>query len=228
MSAILIPLILMLIIGFAVGAAARAVKTGKESNARIEGGAPAGLGGRRIDPFAVGEPWRYFVRDAVQAKSRFDVRIAEVDEGPLKDRLVDIGRRLDDGVEECWRTAKEGHELTRARAKMNVDQLRRQAEALDGDDDPVAERTRRAYLSQIETAERMDVVITDAEARLRLLEAQLDESVARAIEMSTGRGVSAETGLTEIGLDIDHVVEELDALRQALEELDGGPATGTA
>jgi hypothetical protein len=72
----------------------------------------------------------------------------------------------------------------------------------------------------------MQAVSTDARDRLRLLDARLDELVARAVELSVSGSASAITGL---GDDVDSLVTEMEALRQALEEADraeGGGAAG--
>ena len=45
---------------------------------------PDATGARSIDPFAVNEPWRQFVSDAVQAAGRFDEAIAAWRKGPLR------------------------------------------------------------------------------------------------------------------------------------------------
>ncbi len=42
---------------------------------------------RRIDPFALREPWRFFVRDAIRARTRFTDALTDTEPGPLRDRL---------------------------------------------------------------------------------------------------------------------------------------------
>ena len=71
-------------------------------------GHPPGRPRPRIDPFGVKEPWRQFVGDALQARRRFDEAIRDMAKGPLQDRLLEIGGRLDTGVEEVWNIAKRG------------------------------------------------------------------------------------------------------------------------
>ena len=66
-------------------------------------------------------------------------------------------------------------------------------------------------------------MIGDADSRLRLLNARLDEAVARTIELSVaGRSDVAELG--GLGDDVDEMVDEMEALRQAIEETGGGTA----
>ena len=54
--------------------------------------------------------------------------------------------------------------------------------------------TREALVAQLATAARMQAVSTDARDRLRLLDARLDELVARAVELSVSGSASAISG----------------------------------
>ncbi|MDP9388721.1 MAG: hypothetical protein M3Q48_12610, partial [Actinomycetota bacterium] len=81
------------------------------------------------------------------------------------------------------------------------------------------ERAARAVRSQLDSAQRIERVARDARTRLRVLNAQLDEAVARAIELSLTAGDSAE--LRPVTEDVDTLVEELESLRLALEETSG-------
>ncbi len=67
----------------------------------------------------------------------------------------------------------------------------------------------------MQSSDRMRAVSGDARDRLRLLDARLDELVARAVEVSVG---SADSGT--LSGDVDEIVNDLEALRQALEETD--------
>jgi hypothetical protein len=58
------------------------------------------------------------VREALDAQARFDRAVAGADRGPLRDRLAEIGARVDDGVAECWRIALRGQELEEALAQL--------------------------------------------------------------------------------------------------------------
>lgn len=189
----------------------------------------------RIDPFQVQEPWRRFVIDALDSRRRFDDALRTMDAGPLRDRLTSIGERLDDGVEEIWRVCQRGHTLVGARQRLDVRRARRELEEIEAR--PAAERapgsrlaqTADAVRAQIASAERMDGVIVDAESRVRLLDARLDEAVTRAIELSSGSGSSALAG--DVGGDVDGIVTEMEALRLALDDVGraggaGGGGTG--
>jgi hypothetical protein len=152
-------------------------------------------------------------------------------QGPLRETLTDIGRRLDDGVEQVWATAQQGQTLRQARRRIDVDVVTRRltdaraiAAKTQADDplslDDTASRTVESLESQLASAKRLDDVTAQAEARLKLLQAQLDEAVARAAELGASSAADASQ-LAGVGDDVDHVVLEMEALRQALEETGG-------
>ena len=77
-------------------------------------------------------------------------------------------------------------------------------------------RTRDALLAQRQSYERLASVWHDTRDRLELLNAQLDEAVARAVELSVHTGdISALNPLTD---DVDTLVDELESLHLGLEE----------
>lgn len=177
--------------------------------------------GERIDPFAVNEPWRQFVQHALASRTRFSEAVRTMQGGPLRDHLADIGSRLDEGVEECWRIARRGQLLARARSQVNDAEIRRERDQLVAEtggppqEGSTQARTLEALESQLATAERMEAVLADTRSRLQLLDARRDESVTRAIELSVQ---AAPEDLGGLGDDVDGIVTEMEALRQALEE----------
>ena len=60
------------------------------------------------------DPWRGFVREALDAQRRYRKAVSAANPGPLRDRLVEIGERIDEGVQECWRVARRGDALVDA------------------------------------------------------------------------------------------------------------------
>ncbi len=70
----------------------------------------------------------------------------------------------------------------------------------------------------------MTAVVDDARDRLRLLDARLDEAVARAVELSVDSG--DPEGVLGLSSDVDSVVTDMEALRQALEETGAAPGGG--
>ena len=200
--------------------------------ARVALAVPRKPAGDRVDPFAVGEPWRRFVLDAQQARRRFDTVVKRSRGGPVRERLEAIGRRIDDGVNASWRIACQGDNLSAGLQHLRLDEVEREIHEVDSDlrhtpEGPSREsllRTRAALMSQRDSYGRLARVARDASDRLRVLNAQLDEAVARALEISLHGDVG---DLDPIGSDVDSVVSELEALRLGLEEA-GGQVTSSA
>jgi hypothetical protein len=189
----------------------------------------------RIDPFTLQEPWRRFVQDALQARNRFLDAVERAPAGPLRDRLQEIADRVQTGVDECWLIARRGHALVKARRGIDVAAVDRQLDRLTTGDEagePSLSALTRSLEVQRSTADRLDGVIDSAERELRLLDARLDEAVARTLELSATAGDSAVTGLSA---DVDQLVSEMESLRLAMDETNaaaqggaggGGPAGG--
>lgn len=178
----------------------------------------------RVNPSAVREPWRSFVVDALDARKRFEVACARTREGPLKERLGDLGRRLDDAVQEAWRVARQGDALVGGLAFIDRDDVHAQlADLADRPKGAGRDRAIAALKSQLETAERIERIAADAHDRLQVLNAELDEAVARAVELSLTSGDTSS--LLGVSNQVDSVVSEMESLRQALEETQGTPQT---
>lgn len=186
---------------------------------------PAKAGTRRgsMDPFTLGEPWRFFVRDALSSQGRFNEAVARAKPGPLRDRLAEIGSQLDEGIRRCWATAQQGQALREARKRIDTHETRSRIAQLEGANDPNAAPTIASLRAQLDSAERLDAVTSQAESKLRLLQAQLDEAVAKAAELSVKAGDVAQ--LAGVGDEITQVADQMEALRLALEETSGGAAS---
>jgi hypothetical protein len=165
-----------------------------------------------IDPRRLRDPWRQHVRDALQAEQRFKAAVDTTADGPLRDRLTDMAERVADAVRESWRIANRGQQLEAALAQFDpIGQLERELSAARGDD-----RVAASVRAQIETYRRIEATAVDARERLRLLDARLDESVARAIEVGLRAGDPVEVGLLDD--DVESLVTEMEALRRGMEE----------
>lgn len=170
----------------------------------------------RIDPFTLGESWRGPVKAAMQASARYHQLLRSLPPGPLRDRLGDIGRSIERSVDECWRVAQRGDTLTSALSAIDVATARRQlAELPEDTGDDVVGRSLRARLA---SAERLETVAEGARQRLTELEARLHQAVAAAVELSQRPGEGADATL--LSSDVDDVVDQLSALRTALDEAD--------
>jgi hypothetical protein len=195
---------------------------------RVVAAIPRAPADARIDPFTLSEPWRRYVTDALQARARFAEAVASAREGPTQDRLREIQTRVDTGLQEVWRIARRGHDLVDARRRVDPVAIRREIAATEANagqpwaSGPTMQRTLESLQAQLATVERLERVIGDADSRLRLLNARLDEAAARTIELSVHAHDVTELG--GLGDDVDEMVDEMEALRQAIEETGGGGA----
>jgi hypothetical protein len=176
----------------------------------------------RIDPFTLHDPWRRYVQNALQARTRFSEAVERAPDGPLRDRLREIAARVDTGVEESWQVAQRGEALVQARRGIDVAAVDRQlqdaGEAGDAGPEGGGDRVLQSLQGQRATAARLDGVIAQARDQLRVLDAGLDEAVARTLELSAH--AQAGSDVEGLGRDVDDLVTEVEALRLALEEAD--------
>jgi hypothetical protein len=188
---------------------------------RVALGLPRPPRAERIDPTAVREPWRAFVRRAVAARDRFDRAVRDTEPGPLHDRLAEMAARVSVGATECWRVARRAAALDAAVLELDAPGVRAQLDRCRAELDrtpakPELVATAEALRNQLASAERLAVVAADARDRLERVDAQLDEAVARALELSLQAGGPGD--LASLGTAVDGVVGELESLRQALDE----------
>lgn len=167
---------------------------------------------RRIDPFALREPWRFFVRDALSVRQRFADALADADTGPLRERLLEIEADLDQAVTVTWEVAQRGQQLTDARRRIDLTGLERTLAATHADDP-----RHRAASAQKESHDRLQAREEDTRVRLEVLDARLDETIVRAGELATRTGGAIE--LDELAGQVTGMVDELDSLRIALDEV---------
>lgn len=195
--------------------------------ARVAFSVPRNPRAEHIDPFAIKEPWRHFVSDALRSQRQFDEAVGNTERGPLRDRMATIGERIEAGVREAWRIARAGQALAEARSAIDVTVVMGKLRAVSPPGQPppdpqsAAGRTVEALNAQLQSAQRLEALVADTQDRLRLLDARMSEAVARAIELSVrAEGVEELGGLSQ---DIDEVVNEMEALRAALVETDASP-----
>ncbi len=225
-------------IGLAVGAAAWLFATSRKLRPReVLRGAAAP---KRIDPFAIGDPWRSSVMNAMGAQMRFDRAVDSTSKGPLRDRLAGIRDKVGEAVDQCWSIAVQGDQLDDAIRELDV---RKQASDLQVADEhlrrnndparlPTLQARRDAIRSQLESANRLVELSQSTEDRLRQLNAQLDELVVRGIELSV---TGSTEDLNDLGVGVDSVLTEMEAVRQAMSETNrisrgrsASPTEGTA
>lgn len=173
-----------------------------------------------IDPFTVSEPWRQMVKAAQRSRRRFLETVAATPPGPLRDRLRDIGGRLEGGLAEGWAVARRGHEIDASIRQLDPTALRSrlstlQIQAASGP----TEHTSAAITStesQLASVERLKQLSASTADRMRLLNSRLDELCVRATEIGIGAGDT-----DRLSHDVDDLVIELEGLHQAVQELPG-------
>jgi hypothetical protein len=192
---------------------------------RVAAAVPRGPKAESINPFSLNDPWRRFVQDALSARDQFGSAVRSAPSGPMRERLQTIADRVEDGVEEAWRVARRGQQLAEARQRINTRQAEQElAEITTGVDpeSPAVAGTRQAIEAQLASARRLEEVTVNAHDRLRLLNARLDEAVARAVELSVQSGDTGD--IVGLGDDVDNLVTDLESLRQGLEAVSGPAA----
>lgn len=175
-----------------------------------------------IDPFALGEPWRQFVQQGQRAARRLAETIDGVSPGPLRDRLRQIADELDRGLVEAFTIARRGDEIDTAVRRLDPVRLRSRLATLERQAGPSPAGEQAAAIEsvrrQLESADRLKARSARAADQLRLTQTRLDELAARAAEVAVG---SAEPDT--YAHDVDALVEQLEALRLAVEETNEPP-----
>lgn len=158
--------------------------------------------------------WAGPVADAVAARQRWAALVDGVRPGPVRDRLEQLGQRLDEGVAAVWDTVLGAVEVERVAATLDVDAVTDDYKRAKRD--PAADPALvEALRVRFESVQRVLNAVDGAEDRLRLLDARLGAVVARGAEVVLAAGAGSE----ELGAELDAVVDELGALRGALTTL---------
>ncbi|MEZ5226875.1 MAG: hypothetical protein R2710_09400 [Acidimicrobiales bacterium] len=188
--------------------------------ARVAVAIPRGPVKERIDRRTVSGPWQDFVDEALAAKKRFELAVKRTRPGPVHDRLQVLGARIERFVDHSYRVAQSGQQLSEARQLIDHDRIVRELASLQAGAVPPEGSARAqavaALQSQLATARRLDDTIGSTRAQLLLLDARLDELVTRSIELSVTGGDAESLGSVE--RDLQDVVDELEAVRLAVEE----------
>ena len=178
----------------------------------------------RIDPFALTEPWRRYVQSAQESQRRFDEIVRTAPKGPVRDQLEGLRENVAGAVDDCWTTSKRGAQLAKAYQQVDVEAAQRELEEAElqlrsepgSASDAPLHVTVESLRTQVATADRLRSGALAAQGKLRALDAQLDEIVARTVELAaTADDVGS---VSDIGADLDRVRMEMEAVRQGLEE----------
>lgn len=167
-----------------------------------------------VDAAALPARWSGAVRDAVEARRRWQELVAGIRPGPVRERLVELGDRVDAGVLGVWETVVRAVEAGRVAESLDAERVT--SEYKRAKRDPTADPALVEALSaRFGSVQRVLNAIDDTERRLQLLDARLGAAVARAAEVA----LTAGAGSDELGTELDAVVGELGALRDSLDAL---------
>ena len=180
-----------------------------------------------INPGKLPDPWKGFVLEAAQAAKRFNDLVRTLPPGPLRAELTEVGQRVDEAVRECWEIANHGVRLDSARKQLGLSQAASELDRLRGERDlrsrqgmdlESLDRAISAVQRQLAAGQRVETSAFEARDRLRVLNAQLDEAVAAVVEMTLRPGAGGSAGA--VRGQVNGIVDELEALRLALDETD--------
>ena len=196
--------------------------------ARVLGSVPRNSARPKISPGSLVEPWQSLMKGILDARKRYGAALKGMQDGPLKERLGELGERLESGVDEAWTIAQAGNQLTLGRRQINSESIFAELQQAQS-----AARTERsdqkiqALQAQLSATQRLDSTIGDTYDQLLLLDARIDELVTRTVELSVSQASTDDLGgLGGLGAEVDSIVNDMEALRQAVEETQGSTPKG--
>jgi hypothetical protein len=167
-----------------------------------------------VDPTAVSPRFAGPVVDALEARRRYAAVLAGMHDGPARAALESIGGRVDAGVLAVWDTVTRASAVEHAVSALDPAAVAHEyKQARRSGTDPDLESVLGQRFASVQ---RLLNALDDTEDRLRLLDARLGAAVAGAAEVALG---ASGTGADDLGAALDGVVDELDALRRALDDL---------
>ena len=177
----------------------------------------------RPDPLAEVEPdtlppvYRAPVVDARRARTQFSDLTSGLADGPLRDRMAELGARVDAGVLAIWRTATQAAAIDRVAATLDPERVTAELKQArrSGADDTVVEALQARFAS----TQRLLNARDGLRDRLPVLEARLATAVARAAELTLAGPHVVDAELAGLEADLESLVVELDALSSATAEL---------
>jgi hypothetical protein len=177
----------------------------------------------RPDPLAEVEPdalppvYRAPVADARRARTQFSELTSGLPEGPLRDRMGELGGRVDAGVLAIWRTASQAAAIDRVAATLDPERVTAELKQArrSGADASVVEALQARFAS----TQRLLNARDGLRERLPVLEARLATAVARAAELTLAGPHVVDAELAGLAADVESLVVELDVLSSATAEL---------
>lgn len=158
--------------------------------------------------------WQSFVADAVEVRRRWHDVVSGLREGPVRDRLVELGDKIDAGVLAVHATASRAADAERIAATLDAERVTEDYKRAKRD--PTVDPAMLDALTvRFTSVQRVLNALDDVDRQLRLLDVRLGAVVARGAEVALTAGQGSE----ELGAELDAVVAELGALQSSLDSL---------
>jgi hypothetical protein len=169
-----------------------------------------------VDPRAVAPRFGEAVAAALDARRRYGDVLAGIRPGPVREQLAGLAIRVDAGVLAVWETDRRATDVARTLDALDPDRVTDDYKrAKRSGDDP---RLEAVLAQRFDSVQRLLNTLDDTDERLRLLDARLGAVVAGAAEVALGT-VAGAGDVDALGAELDGVVDDLGALRAALDEL---------
>jgi hypothetical protein len=168
-----------------------------------------------VDPAAAPPRYAAAVTDAVAIRQRWLGVVAGLRDGPTRDRMAELGQRVDAGVLAVWDTATRAAEIERVADGLEAARVTDDYKAAKRDPaaDPALVEALRA---RFESTQRLLNATDGVADQLRLLDARRGAAVARGAEVAL---MASPDTTASLGAELDAVVGELGALRDGLSSL---------
>jgi hypothetical protein len=191
-----------------------------------------------IDPWALPEPWRGLVQQALDARKQFNSAAEAWPQGPLRERLVSLEPAVEAEVSGVWVAARQGATLSGGypvgakrssaadlSAELQAVHLER-ADLSEGNQvrRDELDRAEQAIAAQLQAARRAESTSQAVEDRLRLLVARLDESVTSLVGLTAGPGGAGD--LEGRGTVIEGAAASIEGLGREIAALQAGIGEG--
>jgi hypothetical protein len=170
-----------------------------------------------VDPAAVPDAYRAPVADALRARAQFGELVAGLRDGPLQERMRQLGARVDAGVLAVFRTASQAADIDRVTATLDPERVT--AELKQARRTGAGPAVIEALQARFASTQRLLNSRDELRERLPVLEARLGTAVARAAELALTSPASAATEISGLEGELDRLVLDLDALAAATAEL---------
>jgi hypothetical protein len=151
----------------------------------------------------------------VDARRRYQDLVDGLQPGAVRDRLAGLQGQVDAGVTAVWDAVTRAAETERVLATLDPERVT--AELKDARRSGAAPEVLTALEDRFGSVQRLLNTLDETDERLRLLDVRISGTVARAAEVALG----SATGADELDAELRSVVDELTALRSALDSLDG-------